>query len=231
MQRGTSDTSTSAMIGVCKAMTEGIGRGHQLGAARCLCHIFHMTGLRPDGCDNDVQGRQHHAAERSAPSLFGTEEYTKPALDLSSRRPERSDQVHLAAAAGRAATAPSREATDTRTAYATRAPVAALNDDGIKAVSAPSLNWRSAFVPLPTRSSGAAAVAPSQIVPDEFVIAYLAFDLRSSADFLQIVNDHRDIPLDDEGNTFRGAGYDPGNDIADHWCPGVATTRDVRPSR
>jgi hypothetical protein len=89
----------------------------------------------------------------------------------------------------------------------------------IRAVSAPSLDWRAAFVGDTDRH--APGVAPD-ILPDELIIAY---ELPTAAQvrlFLDLVNAHRNEPLDAAGNAFLAAGLDPGGSVADHWCPGLA---------
>ncbi len=93
---------------------------------------------------------------------------------------------------------------------------------GLKAVSAPSLDWRAAFVDPRGVKDENLAVAPRQIVPDELAIAYeVETDIEARA-FLDVVNLHRDVTLDMNGNAFLGAGVDPGNSVTDHWCPGSA---------
>lgn len=89
----------------------------------------------------------------------------------------------------------------------------------IKAVRAPSLDWRASFVAEVDRD---AAVGPQDVVPDELVIAYQILSADHARSFLDLVNDHRNVPLDANGNAFLGAGLDPGGSVADHWCPGSA---------
>ncbi len=90
------------------------------------------------------------------------------------------------------------------------------------AVSAPSLDWRANFTAPTHETSPKAADVVSAIVPDEFTIAYRFSSPDGARAFLRIVNDHRNVPLDDDGNEFRAAGFDPGNEVANHWCPGMA---------
>ena len=87
----------------------------------------------------------------------------------------------------------------------------------IRAVAAPSLNWRAAFVADAYQD----AAAPD-IVPDELIITYETANSGHVQMFLDLVNGHRNVPLDSAGNTFLGAGMDPGASVADHWCPGAA---------
>ena len=61
-----------------------------------------------------------------------------------------------------------------------------------------------------------------EITPDALIIAYDVQGNDVARSFLDIVNGHRHQPLDPQGNTFIGAGVDPGGSIADHWCPGAA---------
>jgi hypothetical protein len=101
-------------------------------------------------------------------------------------------------------------------------PAAAQPYATIQAVSAPSLDWRAAFVDPRATRQAQLAVASQPIVPDELVIAYEAVDQAVARSVLDIVALHRDATLDMNGNTFLGGGIDPGNSITDHWCPGTA---------
>ena len=89
----------------------------------------------------------------------------------------------------------------------------------VRAVTAPSLNWRAAFV---TDAYPTAASAAPDTVPDELIIAYELPNAEHVQLFLDLVNGHRNVPLDPAGNAFLAAGLDPGGSVADHWCPGVA---------
>ncbi|MGA3003636.1 MAG: S8/S53 family peptidase [Acetobacteraceae bacterium] len=89
----------------------------------------------------------------------------------------------------------------------------------VRAVSAPSLDWRVAFVD--DTDQYAHGVAPD-ILPDELIIAYELPNAEHVRLFLDLVNGHRNVPLDAAGNAFLAAGLDPGGSVADHWCPGVA---------
>jgi hypothetical protein len=89
----------------------------------------------------------------------------------------------------------------------------------IRAVSAPSLDWRAAFV---TDAYQDAPVAAPDIVPDELIIAYELPNADLVQLFVDLVNGSRNVPLDSEGNAFLAVGLDPGGSVADHWCPGVA---------
>jgi hypothetical protein len=92
----------------------------------------------------------------------------------------------------------------------------------IRAVSAPSLDWRANFVdPSGGRETHETVVRP-EIVPDELVISYEIETHAEARSVLDLVNAHRHVTLDMNGNTFLGAGIDPGNSITDHWCPGTA---------
>ena len=72
----------------------------------------------------------------------------------------------------------------------------------IRAATAPSLDWRASFVS--DEDKDVAAVA-QHIVPDELVIAYEISGADHARSFLDLVNEHRDIPLDADGNAFLGA--------------------------
>jgi Subtilase family len=87
----------------------------------------------------------------------------------------------------------------------------------LKAIAAPSLSWRAAFV-TDTHQD----VAASDIVPDELIIAYELPSAEHVQLFLDFVNGHPNVPLDPAGNAFLAAGLDPGASVADHWCPGAA---------
>jgi hypothetical protein len=92
----------------------------------------------------------------------------------------------------------------------------------IQAVSAPSLDWRAAFVGRQAVTTRRATVVPRDIEPDELIIAYHAADPDVAEAFLRIANINRDVKLDEQDNRFLGAGTDPGASVADHWCPGTA---------
>lgn len=89
----------------------------------------------------------------------------------------------------------------------------------LRAVAAPSLDWRAAFV---TDEDRGAADKSGEIVPDDLLIAYEVAGSDLSGAFLKLVNDNLNVPLDANGNAFLGAGTDPGGSVADHWCPGNA---------
>jgi hypothetical protein len=96
----------------------------------------------------------------------------------------------------------------------------------LQAVSAPSLDWRSAFVPPPADTGQPAGLASPEITPeitpDELIIAYDLPDPADAHAFLDVVSMHRNRPLDGQGNAFLGGGFDPGSSVTDHWCPGAA---------
>jgi len=92
----------------------------------------------------------------------------------------------------------------------------------LKVVSAPSMNWRAAFVPPRAATSRGAIIVPRDITPDELVIAYELSSDDEVQSFRTFVNDQRDIPLDEDGTAFLGAGIDPVGSLLDHWCPGSA---------
>jgi Subtilase family len=94
--------------------------------------------------------------------------------------------------------------------------------DGIKAISAPSLDWRSAFVSPQAGMTRGTTIVPRDITPGELIIAYEVLSTAAQS-FLKIINDHRGVILDADGNAFLGAGFDPGGSVTDHWCPGTAT--------
>jgi hypothetical protein len=89
----------------------------------------------------------------------------------------------------------------------------------LRAVAAPSLDWRPALVTDEYRD---AAVAAQDIVPDELIIAYELPNADHGQLLLDLVNGRRNVPLDAAGNAFLAAGLDPGGSVADHWCPGSA---------
>jgi hypothetical protein len=95
-------------------------------------------------------------------------------------------------------------------------------DEGFKAVAAPSLDWRAAFVPPPDATVEHTRYRPGDTTPDELVIAFEAQSEAVAQAFLGTVNALRHVVLDANGNSFHGAGFDPGGSIADHWCPGPA---------
>lgn len=102
-----------------------------------------------------------------------------------------------------------------------QSPAAALSlFEDLKAVAAPSLDWRAAFVT--DAYQDAAAIAVADIVPEELIIAYELANAEHVQLFLDLVNGHRNVPLDPAGNAFLAAGLDPGGSVADHWCPGSA---------
>jgi hypothetical protein len=92
----------------------------------------------------------------------------------------------------------------------------------IQAVSAPSLDWRAAFVGRQAVTTRMATVVARDIEPDELIIAYHTADLDVAESFLHITNTNRDVKLDEHDNRFLGSGTDPGASVADHWCPGTA---------
>jgi subtilisin family serine protease len=95
--------------------------------------------------------------------------------------------------------------------------VSSVLSASIRVVAAPSLNWRAAFVADAYKD----AAAPD-IVPDELIIVYETANTGHVQMFLDVVKSHRNVPLDEAGNMFLGAGIDPGASVADHWCPGAA---------
>jgi hypothetical protein len=104
----------------------------------------------------------------------------------------------------------------------------------IEAVSAPSLDWRAAFVAHRADAKQAEIVVPRTIEPDELIIAYHVGDKYEAQLFLQLVNsppdkrpDTQDTAVqeaseDTRANPFLRGGCDPGGSAADHWCPGSA---------
>jgi hypothetical protein len=90
----------------------------------------------------------------------------------------------------------------------------------IEAVSAPSLDFRAAFVGRRAGAVRRAEVVPRDIVPDELIVAYEVAGEDVALAFLNIVADHRGQTI--AGTEFTGAGADPGASVADHWCPGRA---------
>ena len=105
-----------------------------------------------------------------------------------------------------------------RAQQSTRSATSQLYAD-IRAIAAPSLDWRAAFV---TDAYQDAAVAALDVVPDELIIAYELPSAEHVQLFLDFVNSHRNVPLDPAGNAFLAAGLDPGASVADHRCPGAA---------
>jgi hypothetical protein len=99
-------------------------------------------------------------------------------------------------------------------------PLPFLSD--LRVVSAPSLNWRAAFVPPRASMPRGATLIPRDIEPDELVIAYELPTHEAARALLDLINQRRDVVLDPDGNSFLGAGLDPGGRVADHWCPGAA---------
>jgi Subtilase family len=89
----------------------------------------------------------------------------------------------------------------------------------LRAVAAPSLDWRAAFVEDADHYADGAVPA---IQPAELIIAYELPTAGRVRLFLDLVNGHRNVPLDPAGNAFLAAGMDPGGSVADHWCPGTA---------
>ncbi len=94
--------------------------------------------------------------------------------------------------------------------------------ENLKTVSAPSLNWRAAFVSPRAGATRSASVVAHDVTPDELIVAYELASADEARAFLRIANENRNLPLDEAGNAFVGAGFDPGGSVADHWCPGLA---------
>ena len=93
----------------------------------------------------------------------------------------------------------------------------------VQVIATPSLRWRSAFVEARDHPVADAAVAAAPIVPASLVVTYRADTADIAGVFLDAVNARRNQPLDTAGNTFLGAGFDPGGAVYDHWCPGAGT--------
>jgi Subtilase family len=89
----------------------------------------------------------------------------------------------------------------------------------IRVVAAPSLEWRVAFV---DDTGDYAKSVAAETLPAELVIAYELGNVEHVQLFLDLVNGHREMPLDAAGNEFVAAGLDPGGSATDHWCPGRA---------
>ena len=95
--------------------------------------------------------------------------------------------------------------------------------DDLTVVSAPSLDWRAAFVPPQAAGIRASTVVPRDIVPAELIIAYELSNIEDAHAFLRLVADYRGEELDTKGNAILGGGFDPGGSITDQWCPGTGT--------
>ena len=65
----------------------------------------------------------------------------------------------------------------------------------LRAVAAPSFNWRAAFV-----VDGCEDAAAPEVVPNELIVAYEAANADHVQMFLDFVNRYRNVPLDAAGN-------------------------------